>query len=189
MSTSRWIYGFQYTDCRELTAEEREQANNLARRYSMLRFVRGGFAALSGLVGILGITVAAGGDWWGWFVIFAGFLGLTVLLTWANRAERLSLLLRRTARVGELDMFIRVGANSKVRSFYRAPFPEDDEEYIPSKPYWEAEERFEQALLKEAGQEVDTLETPKDDDAVVRVGDRWVRRVHEIAVFDLEKRV
>jgi hypothetical protein len=188
MSTSRWIYGFQYTDSRELTTEEREQAKNLARRYGILRFVIGGFAALSGVVGILGIIVASHSTWWGWFVILAGLLGSGVLLAWANRAERLSLLLRRTARVGELDVFVRVGANAKVRSFYRAPFPEDDDEYIPSKPYWEAEERFEQALLKEAGPKVDGLETPKDDDAVVRVADRWVRRVHEIAVFDLEKR-
>lgn len=185
--SNRWIYGFQQTGSRDLTEAELAQAKSLSRRYSRIRYLRGAWAVLLAVGGITGIISLAHGYWWGWLAIIAGLVGLFVALSWANQAERLSLLLRRTVRVGQVDIFTRVGSNRRVRSVFRAPFEDGEDAYVSSEPYWEAEEKFEEGIRKEVDHEPETIESPKDDDAIVLISGRWVTQIHEIAVFDLEK--
>jgi len=50
--------------------------------------------------------------------------------------------------------------------------------------YWEADERFEERLVKVFGSEPDALETPANDDVVLLIGGKPVWEVIDVAVLE-----
>ena len=52
-------------------------------------------------------------------------------------------------------------------------------------PFWKAEEKFEERLLKRVGSAPAIIWTPVGDDVLVRTDDAWVSAVYDVPVITL----
>lgn len=162
----KWIYGFRRTGKRELSEEERETLKRLGTRKGISRYIRGALSVVVFFVGLSGIAFASGGARWGWPLLIAGTIAFFWSLNWANKAERYALLCRRAARVGVVDQFVREEVSEAVRNAYSKPQYEDGETVL-GQAFWEAEEQFEERLIKLTGKRPVVIETPEDDDVLL----------------------
>ncbi len=189
MPSERWIFGFRYTETRRLSERELDQARGLASRFSSYRYLRGALAVFLGIDFFFGIALLAGEKhWWAWFVLIGSFVGFFWALSWASAAESTSLLYRRLVRVGEIDEYVRTGRDDRVRRAYRRSHQlmedSEDEDYV-LEPFWKAEEKFEERLLKRVGSAPAIIWTPAGDDVLVRADDAWVSAVYDVPVITL----
>lgn len=176
-----WIYSFRKSGKRELTDDEKAALGRLARRKSGVRFAWGAVAVLLALIAILGIILAADARPWGWGLFLASTIAFFYAIHFANNAEKLNLLYRRSARVGVVDEYVRTERTEHVRAQYIREVMEEES----SQPscYWQADERFEDRLLKTCGKRADWLETPADDDVVITVGGQTCREIIDVPIL------
>jgi hypothetical protein len=146
----------------------------LASKFSALRFLRGGLAVAAALAAIAGILIAAGGSVWGWIFIIVGTILFFHVLNWANAAESLSMLFRRTARLGRVDWYLRVTAPFEVRNLWNWM---DEEDSTRPNLYWKQEEAFYEELARICGELPNVIETPHEDGQPVRIGSHWTSRI------------
>jgi hypothetical protein len=180
----QWIFSFRKTGCRDLTESEQNELRRLARRQSWIRFGWGSVCVLLAIIGFSGIAIAADRSSWGWAVLVVAFIAFCWVMGYTNRAERLSLLFRRAARVGRVDRYEREKRDAEVWAKYRRDSQLEDDEHSPQPSiYWEADEKFEEQIKRGLNEQPNSIETPADDDVVIAVEGRFVSTVIDVPVL------
>lgn len=162
-----------------MTTDEIVQLQGMAKKLLRQRYIRGAVPVLLFLVAVTGIAIAADGRRWAWLIVVGGTIAFFFGLNWANQAETLGLLFRRSLRVGKVDHFERSIAPISVRRAYGA-LAEIEDEDGPAGPvgdYWLNEERFEERIAKVVKRQPERFETPIDDDVILMIDGRWVNKI------------
>ncbi|HRK20847.1 MAG TPA: hypothetical protein PLX06_03525, partial [Fimbriimonadaceae bacterium] len=180
----RWIFCFRRVGSRNLSDTDIAESERRSGRNWRKAAALGVVAVTSAFLGMIGIAVIAGSSDWGWAMIGFGILGLIGSLAKASDAERVARLHRRVRRVGMVDIFERSEPNPDVRAQWH------ELEFYPvfsGGSYWDAEEKFIEALERVAGKPVQCFDTPPDDDVIYRIEELLTDRLLELMSIRLKE--
>ena len=189
---ARWIHEFRSTGERALAEGERLALRRRAFRLRVKSLLLGALVVVALFGALMCLAFAAGGPVGAW----VGLIPLCVLagyaLSWANAAEKLALLHRRSLRLGTVEGFRRVPGDETARRLWsqvgvEVVDPEEGEEdrvRMPRNEYWSVDERFEEALAACAGGKVDHFDAVGRDGAILWVEGKPVRKLLEPPVWE-----
>lgn len=191
---ARWIHEFRSSGERALTVQEYEAIARRASRLSAKRYLLGTLSVLLFFVALVPLAIATAGPSWVWILAIPIAVLACYCLSWANAAEKLSLLHRRALRLGSVEEFHRVRGDETARRMWASvglqeakdeAEHEDEPLILPTNEYWRVDEKFEESLKHTAGGKVETFTAVGRDGAILFVEDRPVRTLMEPPVWEV----
>lgn len=154
-----------------MSERERRELQSLGRKLRLRAWLLALIPVLLGAAVLGAIIMAADGKLVAFVLMIAFGIGLFKSLAIASNAEKLSLLFRRTARVGSVERFERVrGPETEawLREWVQNQPAEEDADDL-ERDFWRASERFEKALARSVGRNVEWFEAVGRDPVPVYV--------------------